>query len=462
MDDGNDGNNDDNDNINFDGNLGGCIPVTAMTQPQVRVLASQVPAHLGATVTLKGWVHSLRQLGNLAFLILRDRSGLVQCVLEGKLAAQSLSNESVVSVTGTVVQAAKAATGFEVQVCALELISPAAAPLPFDINKKEVKAGLEAVLDHRVLSMRNPRIHAIFTVQSTLAGAFREYLAERDFTQIFTPKIVATGTEGGSNLFPINYFEQKAYLAQSPQFYKQMMVGAGYERVFEIAPVYRAEEHNTSRHLNEYLSLDVEMGFIESEEDLMDLETELLRHMFGRVAEKCEAELALLGVTTPEIREIPRIPVAEAQKIIQHKYGKVSPKGDLDPEGERLICQYVSESGRPALVFLTRYPREIRPMYAMPAPEDPTLTASFDLLFNGLEVTTGGQRIHNAQMLVESIKSRALNPEGFRSYLEVFQLGMPPHGGFAIGLERLTARLLGLSNVRESTAFPRDRTRLTP
>jgi nondiscriminating aspartyl-tRNA synthetase len=431
-------------------------------QSQVRVLAAEAAGRLGETVTLKGWTHNLRRMGNLAFLLLRDRSGLIQCVLEGELAACELASESVVTVTGKVVPAPKATGGVEVSATGLEVVSPATMPLPFEINKKELKAGLETMLDHRVLSMRNPMVHAVFTIQAALVGGFREYLAGQGFTQIFTPKIVATGTEGGSNLFPIQYFDQKAYLAQSPQFYKQMMVGAGYERVFEIAPVYRAEEHNTSRHLNEYLSLDVEMGFIESEEDLMNLETGLLRHMFGKVATECSAEVALLGASIPEFTEIPRIPMAEAQAIIERKYGKVSPKGDLDPEGERLISQYVSEGDKPALVFLTRYPREIRPMYAMPAPENASLTASFDLVFNGLEVTTGGQRIHSSAMLEESMRSRGLNPESFSTYLEVFRLGMPPHGGFAIGLERLTARLLGLPNVREATAFPRDRTRLTP
>lgn len=429
---------------------------------QVRVLASQLPTFVGEAVTLKGWTHKIRHLGNLAFLVLRDRTGLVQCVLEGELASLHIENEAVVAITGKVVPAPKAPGGLEVSATAVEIISPPSMALPFEINKKSVKAGLESLLDHRVLSLRNPKIHAAFTIQSALAGGFREYLASQGFTQIFTPKIVATGTEGGSNLFPISYFEQKAYLAQSPQFYKQMMVGAGFERVFEIAPVYRAEEHNTTRHLNEYLSLDVEMGFIESEEDLMDLETGLLHHMFGKVATECAREVQLLGATIPEITNIPRIPVGEAQEIILRKYGKISPKGDLDPEGERLICQYVGESGKPALVFMTRYPRHIRPMYAMPAPDNPALTASFDLLFNGLEITTGGQRIHHPQMLIDSIASRGLNPESFDTYLEVFRLGMPPHGGFAIGLERLTARLLGLSNIREATAFPRDRTRLTP
>jgi len=436
--------------------------MTTTASTAERVLAGQVAARVGETITLKGWVHNYRQFGNLAFLVLRDRSGLIQCVLEGELAGRAIDPESVVSVSGRVREAAKAPGGVEVAADDLQIISPSTVALPFSINKKRVTAGLDVQLDHRVLSLRNPTIHAVFKIESVLVGAFRDYLVSQDFTQIFTPKIVATGTEGGSELFPVQYFEQQAYLAQSPQFYKQMMVGAGYERVFEIGPVYRAEEHNTTRHLNEYISLDVEMGFINSEEDLMDLETRLLRHMFRAVAERCAPELERLKATVPEVAEIPRMTLAEAKEILQRKYKKLSLKRDLDPEGERLICQYVSEGGRPAMVFLTRYPRSVRPMYAMPAPEDPTLTASFDLLFNGLEVTTGGQRIHDPAMLEESIRSRGLNPASFESYLEVFRLGMPPHGGFAIGLERLTARLLGLQNVREAATFPRDRNRLTP
>lgn len=409
-----------------------------------------------------GWAHAIRRLGDLAFLVVRDRSGLIQCVLEGAQAAVEMPLESVIGVSGKVIAAEKAPRGVEIQASHVEVLSAAAKPLPFTINKKEVQAGLEILLDHRVASMRNPRIHSVFRVLSTLVGGFREYLVSQGFTQIFTPKIVATGTEGGSNLFELNYFERTAYLAQSPQFYKQMMVGAGYERVFEIGPVYRAEEHNTSRHLNEYTSLDIEMGFIQSEEDLMDLETQMLHHMFNRVAEQCPEALEIHGVTASLPTEVPRITVSEAQQILERRFKKVSPRGDLDPEGERLICQHVGESGKHAMVFVTRYPREIRPMYAMPAPEAPELTASFDLLMNGLEVTTGGQRIHRPEMLVDSIRSRGMAPEGFASYLEVFELGMPPHGGFAIGAERLTARLLGLSNVREATAFPRDRMRLTP
>lgn len=432
-------------------------------ESEVRVLCSTVSRCEGRQVIIKGWVHGVRHLGQVAFVDVRDRSGIVQCVLEGEWLDLSLTLESVVAVHGRAVPAAKAANGIEIHADRVEVLNRAASPLPFDLNKKHLKVRLDTMLDHRVLSLRHRKAHAIFTIQSALAGAFRDYLTRHGFTQIFTPKIVASGTEGGSNLFPINYFEHTAYLAQSPQFYKQMMVGAGYERVFEIGPVYRAEEHNTSRHLNEYISLDAEVGFIRSEEELMDLEQELLKHMFDTVARPCENEFNLLEVEPLALRaDIPRMTVAEAHRILERKYGKLSPKGDLDPEGERLLCQYVAENNQPGFVFLTRYPREIRPLYAMPAADEPALTASFDLLMGGLEITTGGQRIHELDQLVASIRSRGLNPEHFDSYLELFRYGMPPHGGFAIGLERLTSRLLGLGNVREASAFPRDRNRLTP
>ncbi len=425
----------------------------------MRILSTELPQHVGNQIMISGWVHSIRQLGHLAFVHLRDRSGIVQIVLEGELATLALTPESVITVHGQVVQSKY---GAELHGTQVEVLSPAQAPLPIEVNKKEISASLDTILNHRALALRNPKVHATFTIQSVLAGAFRDFFSARGFTQIFTPKIVASGTEGGSNLFAIQYFEKQAYLAQSPQFYKQMMVGAGYERVFEIAPVYRAEEHNTSRHLNEYTSLDVEMGFIRSFEELMDLETELLQYLFHRVVETCPEELALLGTEVPVIGQIPRLTVQQAQQILLEQYSKTSPEGDLDPEGERLICQYYADQGKPALVFLTHYPREVRPMYAMPASDHPALTASFDLLFNGLEITTGGQRIHRLEMLEESMRNRSLNLEAFADYLNLFRYGMPPHGGFAIGLERLTARLLGHNNVREATAFPRDRNRLTP
>lgn len=426
-----------------------------------RILCSQVPEHIGQQVHLCGWVHRLRRLGSITFLVLKDRSGLVQGTLEGQSpdVEHQLEAETAIGLKGMVVAEPRAPGGAEVRIEDIEVLNPATRELPFEVNKKEVNAGLDLILEHRVLSLRNPKLRAVFTIQAELCRAFREFLRGEGFTEIHTPKIVATGTEGGSELFAVQYFERRAYLAQSPQFYKQMMVGAGYERVFEVAPVYRAEEHNTSRHLNEYLSLDLEMGFIRDEDDIMTMENRLLRHMFSYLAETCPSEFALHNAIVPEAGEIPRITLAESHAALERRFGKISPKGNLDPEGERLLCQYV---GEPALVFITRWPVEVRPMYAMPCEDESHLTRSFDLLFRGLEITTGGQRIHQPDHLESNIRGRGLDPAGFNHYLEVFHYGMPPHGGLAIGAERLTARLLNLSNVREACTFPRDRERLQP
>jgi len=242
-----------------------------------------------------------------------------------------------------------------------------------------------------------------------------------------------------------------------------MLVGAGYERVFEVGPVYRAEEHNTTRHLNEYISLDLEMGFIESEQDVMQLEARLLKYMFEHLERACPKELVMYQAKVPRVSdEIPQLKLAEAQKILKQKFNKTTTDGDLDPEAERLLCKYAEEELGSELIFVTHYPLEKRPMYAMPDEEDPRLTNSFDLLYKGLEITTGGQRIHQYERLIESIRCWGLNPKDFEFYLEIFKYGMPPHGGFAIGAERLTMQLLGLSNVREASFFPRDRTRLMP
>jgi nondiscriminating aspartyl-tRNA synthetase len=313
-----------------------------------------------------------------------------------------------------------------------------------------------------VLSLRHPKTQEIFKVQAEIIAAFRDFLRGHQFTEIRTPKIVATGTEGGSELFPIQYFEKKAFLAQSPQFYKQMMVGAGLQRVFEVAPVYRAEPHNTSRHLSEFISLDLETGFITGLEDLLDLEEQMLDYIFRHLEETCPVELALHGVQLPRITKIERLPLSEIAVILERKYGKVMDGLDIDPEGERLICQYVHEQTGSDFVFATHYPRSKRPMYTMPDPTDGNATLSFDLLYKGLEMNSGGQRIHELEQLKDNIVRKGLNPGDFASYLEIFQYGMPPHGGFAIGAERLTAKILNLNNIREATLFPRDRERLTP
>jgi nondiscriminating aspartyl-tRNA synthetase len=427
-----------------------------------RVLINELINNYGEIVKINGWVHRIRKLGKLAFLIVRDRSGLIQCVVNTKVIdVKGLKLESVVELTGEVQRKEGSEGEAEIWTHSLEIISAVEEDLPIEINKEELEANIDTILNNRVLSLRNPNANAVFKIQAVLAQAFQSFLSNEGFTQVFTPKIVAEGTEGGTELFEIKYFEKKAYLAQSPQFYKQMMVGAGYERVFEIGHVYRAEEHNTVRHLNEYVSLDLEMGFIKDETDIMKLEERLLKFMLGLVNEKCSKELHYLNIALPEINNgIPSMRLTEAIDILRQQYGRTDLEGDLDPEGEKQICEYAKKHLGSEFLFLTHYPRRKRPMYAMPAEE--TLTHSFDLLFRGLEITTGGQRIHNYKQLKESIASRGLNPESFKEYLEVFRFGMPPHGGLAIGLERLTAQLLGYKNIREVTLFPRDRDRIRP
>lgn len=430
------------------------------------IRTSEAHQHIGKQVRLHGHIHAIRKLGNLAFAVLRDAKGLLQIVIDQQeqlAVIEGLGLESTVIVTGEVKAQTKASSGAELLLSQLQVLSRSAGPLPVEINKesKLESLSLSAMLDYRPLTLRAPSVRAIFKIETEICRAFREFLTKENFVEIHSPKIVATGTEGGAQLFTVDYFGQKAYLAQSPQFYKQMMVGV-FERVFEIGPVYRAEEHETSRHLNEYISMDYEMGFIESEQDVIELEVRLLQYIFAHLAESCSTELQLLNAKLPVINEIPQVTLSEAFTILTEKLTwKTEQTGtpDLDPEGERLLCQYFLETTGCDLVFVTKYPRSSRPFYAMPLNE---LTRSFDLLFRGLEVTTGGQRIHCPQQLIESIESRGMNPEAFNDYLQCFRYGMPPHGGLAIGLERLTKQLLNLSNVRLSSLFPRDRSRVCP
>ncbi|PEZ01068.1 aspartate--tRNA(Asn) ligase [Bacillus sp. AFS018417] len=430
-----------------------------MSQQTKRSLISECTSH--ETVVLKGWVKKIRHLGNISFLLLRDRTGVMQCVLEKEWAGYKVEVESVVQVTGKVIETDKTELGVELLVEDVQLLN-STEPIPFEVNKKKLQVGLDQMLNSRTLSLRHERVQAIFTIQSMLAHAFSEYLLQNDFTRIFTPKIVSQGAEGGANVFQFQYFEKDAYLAQSPQFYKQMMVAGGLERVFEVAPVYRAEHHNSSRHLNEYISLDVELAFIEDFYEVMKLETDVLRYMFEKVQQCCAKELQLLQIDIPVITEIPKLTITEARSILQREYRKESPIGDLDSEGEKLLGKYVKEVYNSDFVFITHYPKETRPMYTMPNQENPSVTDSFDLLYKGLEITSGAQRIHNYDMLVRSFGEKGLNVENFQSYIDTFRYGCPPHGGFAIGLERLVYKFLNLSNVREASAFPRDCTRLVP
>ncbi|MDP4143596.1 MAG: aspartate--tRNA(Asn) ligase [Bacillota bacterium] len=416
----------------------------------------------GTQVVVKGWIHKIHSLGKVNFIRLRDKTGVLQLVLDKEL-CQGLRLEMCIEASGTKVSNPKATDGAEVQVEAVKVLGKAYYDiLPFEINGRKIDAALETQLDHRTISLRRPKTLAVFRIQEEIGEAFRQYLRGKNFTEIHTPKIIAEGTEGGSEMFTVHYFDHRAFLAQSPQFYKQMMVGVGFERVFEVGHAYRAELHNTWRHLNEYVSLDLEMGFIEDENDLMDLEEGFINYLFAHLKKNCAAELKLHEKELPDEVKIPRIPLAEAQRIILEEYGKSSPKGNLDAEGEKLFSKYVKEKYNSDFVFLTKYPIPKRPMYTMPDDKEEGMTKSFDLIYKGLEITTGGQRIHDYEMLVENIKKFGIKAEDFAFYTENFKYGMPPHGGLAIGLERLTMKILDLENIREACLLPRDMKRITP
>ncbi len=429
------------------------MPVTT----KARTLIAKLDTLVGAEVTLRGWVHNRRDLGGIQFLLLRDRSGVVQCVFEH---SQIPVAESCVQVNGKVVSNKKAPGGLEIQANDLEIITEALKPAPIEIPKEEWHANPETLLQYRHVSLRGVNARAALKVQAEIVKAFRNYLNNQDFTEIFTPKIVAAGAEGGANLFEIDYYGKRAYLAQSPQLYKQIMVGV-YERVYEVAPVYRAELSHTSRHLSEYLSLDVELGFIESDSDVMDLEEDVVKAIVTHVGEYCQKELKLFGAEIPNTSAaIPRIPLLEARNLVEERYGHKTGGKDLDPEAERLVGRWAKEEHDSDFVFVTRYPQAARPFYTYPTEDG--LTRGLDLIFRGVEITSGGQRIHDYNMLTAELEKRRMDPEAFRGYLEVFKYGMPPHGGFAIGAERITALLLGIANVRFARAFPRDGSRLQP
>jgi nondiscriminating aspartyl-tRNA synthetase len=359
---------------------------------------------------------------------------------------------------------------------AIEVLSHAAPDLPYQVNGDYAKTGIESVLDNRALSLRNPKVRSIFNVQATIAAAFGEYLRGQGFTEIKTPKIVAGGTEGGTNLFHVDYFETDAYLAQSPQLYKQIMVASGMERVFEIAPAFRAEKHDTPRHLNEYISLDVEMGFIDSELDLIELERGLLTYVFKTVTERNAKDLELWGAAAPDAAAVQNAPVIayeDALKVANDvaaeeaskRGGKPARIFDINPEAERLICSWSARQHGSELVFVNAFPRKYRPFYTYPqdtANGKGTGTMSFDALFRGLEITTGGRRQHDYEAQLEVLPRFGLKPEGLAGLLSMLKYGAPPHGGFAIGLERLTQKILGLGNVKECSLFPRDRKRVSP
>ena len=439
--------------------------ITGLKQQEEAELEDLLKAEEGTTIILEGAVHSIRDMGEIAFVILRKREGLIQTVWEeGKtdMELSEIREGDYIHVTGQIKDEERAPHGKEVRLSTIRHLSHVSCPLPLPIDKWKLNTSLEAKLDRRSLSLRNIRERARFRIQEGIVRGFRDFLFEQGFTEIHTPKIGAKSAEGGANMFRLSYFHRPAVLQQSPQLYKQMMVGV-FDRVFETGPVFRAEKHNTRRHLNEYTSLDFEMGYIHSFLDICAMETGFLQYTMNLLEKEYSKELKLLNITLPDVEKIPHVRFDEAKRLVSEKYNrKIRNPFDLEPEEEELIGKYFKEEYNADFVFVTHYPSKKRPFYAMDDPEDTRYTLSFDLLYHGLEITTGGQRIHDLSMLEEKIQEKGMTEEGLEQYLDAFRFGMPPHGGLGIGLERLTMQLLGEDNVREACLFPRDMSRLEP
>ncbi len=427
-----------------------------------RIFAEEVFNRVGEEVRLKGWVYHLRILGKTAFIILRDCTGEVQCVLATEsLKQHRLKVEDVVEIRGAVRTEPRARTGCEVDVSEIGVLNRAGQSLPFLSAASVESVGLETLLQYRPLSLRTEAVGDIFRVQAAILAAFRDALNRRRFTEIVTSKIVSGGTEGGSNLFEIQYFDRVAYLAQSPQFYKEHGV-AGLERVYETGHVYRAEPHASSRHLTEYYSLDVEFGFIDGPEDVIQFERELLTDMFDSLNRNhSEVIRRYRGDLLPSMLGVPCWEFAACLEMLRADFGRTDLEDDLDPLAERQLCERAARENGVSAVFVLGFPLAARPFYTAPRGSHGA-AGSFDLLFQGLEITTGGQRLHRRDHLESALRSRSIDPANFESHLAMFDLGMPPHGGFAVGLERLTCQVLHLPNVRQAVLYPRDRYKITP
>lgn len=429
------------------------------------VETENIVAHIDKRIVLHGSVYKIRKMSGFAFVLLRTKSTVIQCIYNEEFSnfnLEILKDESCIKLTADVIKEERSKSGWELRMIDVVILSEPNAESPIVINNKKVDTSLENMLDYRPITLRNEKERAIFKIQEGICNGFRKFLLEQKFTEIHTPKIVFAGAEGGANIFHLNYFNKDAYLAQSPQFYKQMMVGV-YERVFEIAPVFRAEKHDTSRHLNEYTSVDFEMGYIESFEDIMQMEAIMLKSALLELEENYSYELELLKVEVPKVTAIPSIKFMEAKALISKEYRReIKDYEDFEPEEEKLLCEIIKKKTGSEFIFVTHYPSKKRPFYAMEDLANPEETLSFDLLFRGLEITTGGQRIHDYKEQIQKMEQRNMNVELFESYLMIHKYGMPPHGGLGLGLERFTSKLLNQDNVRLSTLFPRDINRVTP
>lgn len=421
------------------------------------------PQMNGKEVTIMGWIHEIRDLGGIIFVLLRDRDGIIQITAPSKKispelfeAIRRLKKESVLAVKGRVQESSKAPGGVEIIPLEFEVLNESKLPLPLDTTEK-VRAEIDTRLDSRFLDLRKHGVSAIFKIKSRMLHSVRVFLEQNDFIEINTPKLVASATEGGTELFPITYFEREAFLGQSPQLYKQMMMASGFDQVYEIAPIFRAEEHDTLRHLNEVISIDLEAAFC-NQEDVMKILENLVSTAIKDVTENCEQELETLKVDL----EVPKTPFERID--YDDVVDMVNSRGVLLQHGEDLSRAAEKAMGElmEGYYFITGWPTDIKPFYVMPQEDEPEKSCAFDLMYKDLEISSGAKRVHLHDLLVERIKKQGLNPDSFNRYLAAFEYGMPPHAGWGLGAERFTMCLTGVNNIRETVLFPRDRRRLTP
>ncbi|MEI6498867.1 MAG: aspartate--tRNA(Asn) ligase [bacterium] len=426
-----------------------------------RILIEQISEKTNQEAFIKGRVINLRSLGkSITFLVIQDYTGTIQTVWDKPVLART---GDIVELTGKVIEDKRAKSGYEIQGLEIKVISTNIEECPIDVCKPEINLQLNTLLDHRTISLRHPKVQAIFKIYDLLLEGYEKVMRQEKFTEIKTPKIIETASEGGANFFKITYFEKEAYLAQSPQLYKQMMTGV-FERVFEIGSVFRAEPHFTTRHINEYIGLDAEMAMIDSFRDVSNMLNKVIKGVFDHINAYGEKWLQMYNVETLNVpEEIPHVKLSEIRKIIKERYNyEIPAETDIDPEGERLACRYAKEEFNSEFIFITNYFWKDKPFYTMPSPDNEEETEGFDLLFRGVEIATGSQRIHDYNMLIENMKKKGVKPRGLEFYLETFKFAMAPHGGWGLGSERIVQLILGLSSIKEATLFPRDVKRLNP
>jgi len=425
------------------------------------------PADSGRDVSVKGWAQEIRNLGGISFLIIRDRHGIVQVTAPKKKVAPEvmtvlggLSRESVVKVTGVAKAAEQAKGGVEVVPSSIEVLSAAASPLPMGVVDK-VNVEADTRFDNRFMDLRRPEARAVFEIKSMVLDLIGDFLTGEGFLEVFTPKIVASGAEGGATLFQLKYFEQMAYLAQSPQLYKQMLMSTGLDRVFEIGPAFRAEHSDTVRHVSEFISFDGELAFIDSMNDVLDVVERCCQSVIGGIVKNAAPQLETLNasVTVPRA-PYPVIEYCDAVEMVQGTGMHIDLGDDLGTEGEKALGEIMKEKGHD-MYWIVEYPEEAKPFYIMEKDGTP-YSYSFDLDYKGQEISSGGQREHRYDRLAQRMQGKGLDPSAFNFYLDAFRFGMPPHGGWGLGVERLVQKMLDLPNIRETILFPRDRIRLVP